>query len=82
MAEQRKSKFGGGRSPTKFSFTYEDIADVYGCSVAAVRKHAQRGKFDPHDLVSILEFVQRRLTDESLSILSQRVRAAADEPGE
>jgi len=58
----RKNRgFGKGRSPTKFSFTYEDYADMLGCSVEAVRKHAQRGNFDPGDLVSVMEFVQGRL---------------------
>ncbi len=58
----KKSRgFGKGRSPTKFSFTYEDYAEMLGCSVEAVRKHAQRGNFDPGDLVSVMEFVQNRL---------------------
>ncbi len=58
----KKSRgFGKGRSPTKFSFTYEDYAGMLGCSVEAVRKHAQRGNFDPGDLVSVMEFVQSRL---------------------
>lgn len=54
--------FGKGRSPTKFSFTFEDYARLAGLSPAAVRKHAQRGKFNPSDLVSVLEFVRDRLT--------------------
>jgi hypothetical protein len=58
----KKSRgFGKGRSPTKFSFTYEDYAEMLGCSIEAVRKHAQRGNFDPDNLVSVLEFVQTRL---------------------
>jgi len=81
MTGERKG-FGKGRSPKRFSFTYEDIADAYGCSVAAIRKHAQRGKFDPHDLVSILEFVQQRLAGDSLTGLSHQVRQAADEASE
>jgi uncharacterized protein YjcR len=77
-----KKRFGKGRSPTRFSFTYEDIADAYGCSVAAVRKHAQRGKFDPSDLVSVLEFIQHRLRKDSLTGLSHQVRAAAKDSSE
>ncbi len=58
----KKSRgFGKGRSSTKFSFTYEDYAGMLGCSVEAVRKHAQRGNFDPGNLVSVMEFVQSRL---------------------
>lgn len=59
--------FGKGRSPTKFSFTYEDYASLVGCSPEAVRKHAQRGNFDPSDLLSVLEFVRDRLQGDSLT---------------
>jgi hypothetical protein len=58
---RKKRAFGEGRSPTKFSFTYEDYAELLGCSVQATRKHAQRGNFDPKDLVSVLEFIGKRL---------------------
>jgi len=72
--------FGKGRSPTRFSFTYEDFADLLGCSVEAARKHAQRGNYDPHDLISILEFVNERLQrgkDKPLAELLGEVRQAA-----
>jgi hypothetical protein len=54
--------FGKGKSRKKFSFTYEDYSQIIGCSVEAARKHAQRGHFDPSDLVSVLEFIKDRLT--------------------
>ena len=79
MVGRPKRGFGKGRSPARFSFTYEDFAQVFGCSVDAARKHAQRGNFDPHDLVSILEFVQHRLRKSSgvtLSELLEGVRQA------
>jgi hypothetical protein len=50
--------FGKGKSAKKFSFTYEDLARVMGCSVQAVRKRVQREDFDPYDLVSVLEYVR------------------------
>ena len=86
MAEKQKRGFGKGRSPTKFSFTYEDLADASGCSIAAVRKHAQRGNFDPSDLISVLEFLQQRLRKGEtilgeavgLSSLAKQVRQATD----
>lgn len=53
--------YGKGRSPTRFHFTYESLSEVSGLSVAAVRKHAQRGSFNPKDLLSVLEFVNHRL---------------------
>lgn len=62
MSKTRKVRgFGKGRSPTKFYYRYEDIAALAGTSVAAARKHAQRGNFDPNSLPSILEFVKDRL---------------------
>jgi len=85
MSDKKKRKFGEGRSSTRFSFTYEDFADVFGCSVEAARKHAQRGNYNPSDLVSILEFVHQRLdkngveqsADGRLSNLLGEVRRAA-----
>lgn len=55
--------YGKGRSPTRFSYTYENIAEILGCSVQAARKHAQRGNFDPKNLLSVLEFIKTRLQD-------------------
>ena len=76
----RKKGFGQGRSPTKFSFTYEDVADAAGLSIEAARKHAQRGNFDPNDLVSILEFIQIRLkkNGRTLSALAEEGREAVE----
>lgn len=68
VSSKQKRVFGAGRSPTKFSFTYEDYAEILGCSVQAARKHAQRGNFDPKDLVSVLEFISRRLKKGELSL--------------
>lgn len=53
--------FGKGRSPSRFSFSYEDYASLLGCSTESIRKHAQRGNFDPRDLISVLEFIHIRL---------------------
>ncbi len=53
--------FGKGRSSTRFSYTYNDLSKILNCSVGAARKHAQRGNFDPNNLLSILEFVRDRL---------------------
>lgn len=79
--QPKKRGFGKGRSPTKFSFTYEDVAVIAGCSPAAARKHAQRGNFDPNDLLSLLEFIQQRLSKSGndLSSLVQEARKATEE---
>ena len=83
MGENSKRGFGEGRSPTKFSYTYEDVANALGCSVQAARKHAQRGNFDPNDLLSVLEFLNERLQKPGraagLTALSERVRELAGE---
>jgi hypothetical protein len=74
------NRFGKGRSPSKFSFTYEDVASAVGCSTAAVRKHAQRGNFDPNDLISVLEFIQVKLQKRTgLAEVVERTRQAASE---
>ena len=57
----RVRKFGAGRYPAKFSYGYEEISKLLGCSVAAARKHAQRNHFNPNSLPSVLEFVRDRL---------------------
>lgn len=62
--------YGKGRSPTKFSYTYESIAQALGCSIQAARKHAQRGNFDPKNLLSVLEFIKARLQDAPLEEVS------------
>jgi hypothetical protein len=74
-----KKGFGKGKSPKKFSFTYGDLAEAAGLSVEAARKHAQRGNFDPNDLLSVLEFIQHRLSKNGsdLSLLVQEAREAA-----
>lgn len=78
MSGSRKRGFGEGKSPKKFSFTYGDLAEAAGCSIAAARKHAQRGNFDPNDLLSVLEFIQIRLrkNNSDLSLLVKEAREA------
>ena len=53
--------FGKGRSATKFHYGYEQIAELANCSKGSVQKHAQRGHFDPADLLSVLRFIGERL---------------------
>lgn len=77
MASPKKA-FGKGRSPTRFSFTYEDFAQAMGCSIEAARKHAQRGNYNPKDLMSILEFVQTKLSKDSGDSLQTLVEKARD----
>lgn len=57
-----KKKFGAGKYPKKFSYTYGDLSQILGCSIEATKKHAQRGHFDPKDLISVLEFIHERLS--------------------
>lgn len=73
-----KKAFGKGRSPTRFSFTYEDFAQAFGCSIEAARKHAQRGNYNPKDLMSILEFVQAKLSKDNGDSLHDLVEKARD----
>ena len=43
----------------RFSFTYDDLAQATGRSVAALRILASRGAFDPEDFVSVVAFAER-----------------------
>jgi len=74
----KKKGFGEGRSPTRFSFTYEDFAQALGCSIEAARKHAQRGNFDPNNLMSVLEFIQHKLSKNEGSGLKDLVAETRD----
>jgi hypothetical protein len=56
---------GKGKSPKKFTFTFSSYAEVLGLSEEAVRKHSQRGNFDPGDLLSVLEFIGKKLKPEN-----------------
>lgn len=55
------NEFGKGKSAKRFSFTYNNLAEAIGMSVGAVKKHAQRGNFNPQDLLSVLEFINKKL---------------------
>jgi hypothetical protein len=55
-----KKGFGRGRSLTRFSFTYEDLSQITNLSLESLRKRAQRGTFNPRNLISVLEFINKR----------------------
>lgn len=53
------------RGPARFTFTYQDIADLTGMTVAAVRNAASATKrgaaeLNPRDLASVVRFVVAR----------------------
>jgi hypothetical protein len=76
--QKRPAKFGGGRYPAKFTYGYGDVAEAIGCSIQAARKHAQRGSFDPRNLISVLEFIQNRLDkNKDLHEIIKQARAIA-----
>lgn len=52
------------RGPKRFTleFTYEDLADLLGMTEGALRTAVHRGRFDPGDLSSLLEYVSERHT--------------------
>ncbi len=43
-----------------WAFVLEDYAELFGMSVEATRKAMLRGRFDPGDLRSVLDFVLHR----------------------
>ena len=78
----RKKGFGEGKSPARFSFTYSDLAQALGCSTEAARKHAQRGNFDPHSLLSVLEFIQVKLSKDGPTLKKLVEDARSETKGE
>ena len=48
------------RGMARYSYTYQDLADACGCSVNAVSVAKSRGKFDPHDIVSVARWLRDR----------------------
>jgi hypothetical protein len=53
------------RGPARFTFTYQDIADLTGMTVAAVRNAASATKrvpaeLNPRDLASVVRFIVAR----------------------
>jgi hypothetical protein len=60
---------GTGRKPTKFKYTYEDIARLCGISLKTARLYACKKKFNPSSLASVIEFVlSRRQSSRRLKI--------------
>lgn len=71
-------KFGKGRYPSKFSFTYQDFSEATGLTLGAIKKHAQRGNFDPKDLISILEFISKQI--EKKKVLEEATQYPVEMP--
>lgn len=71
MTIPEQDRWRGGRGPIRFSYTYEDLADLFDVSIETIRhwasKHTdkQTGKvsparLDPRDLRSVLRLMQER----------------------
>ena len=46
-------------SSQRFNITYKSLSNVTGLSINTLRKYASQKKFDPDDLISLLEFVAK-----------------------
>jgi hypothetical protein len=61
MPEDDNSRgFATGRHPKKFSYTYQDLADLFNMTVGAVRKAVHDARLDPENLQSVYEFLKQR----------------------
>lgn len=49
-----------GHGRKVWGYSYEDIAKAAGMQPDSVRVAASRGKFDPSDLASVVEFISER----------------------
>lgn len=48
-----------GKSPHKFTYTYQDISNLTKLAITTLRIYASKGKFNPDNLNSVIEFVNR-----------------------
>jgi hypothetical protein len=51
------TRWTGGKKPTKFFYTYQDIAKLSSLTLNTVRTYASRGKFNPADLHSVITLI-------------------------
>jgi hypothetical protein len=51
---------GNGRSSHKFTYTYEDIADICHLRRETIWKYARNKRFDPTKLASVLDWIGTR----------------------
>ena len=67
-----ENRWKGGKTPHKFTYTYQDIADLTGLTLSTVRKYARcnsRGlysKFNPESLESVVNFIGTYLSAKCL----------------
>jgi hypothetical protein len=53
-------RWRGGRGYRQLKFTYEDIAQIKGVSLQAVRSAVSNGILNPDDLQSICQYLRTR----------------------
>lgn len=49
-----------GKKPRKFTYGYQDIANLTGLTYQTVRKYAAQGKYNPKSLESVYGLVTSR----------------------
>lgn len=50
----------GRRGLQKFTYTYRTLAEIFGVKPSTLRSYASQNFFDPEDLLSIFEFLEKR----------------------
>lgn len=50
-----------GKRPHKFTYTYQDIADLTHHTLSSIRAYASRKKFNPRSLESVVRFIAEKL---------------------
>jgi hypothetical protein len=51
---------GSGKKPTRFTFTYADLAAATGLTGSHLRQLAHRKKFNPRDFASVAKLLRER----------------------
>ena len=77
--DAKMAEVGKGRHPKKFNYTYNDLAELFGMTVGAVRKAVHDGRLDPENLSSIYEFLNKRMADPSSPLDKEELPEDQDE---
>ena len=62
-----------GRGATKFSFTYEDLAQITGLNINTLRQYAWNKRFDPKNLSSVVLFLAPYLLKDKVGDIVRQV---------
>ena len=68
----------------QFTYNYEDLAKLTGLTANTIYQHKTRGKFDPHDIRSVFQYIAQyaepTLQDEIIELVIRGARLYRQSP--